>query len=102
MTLRPDIATELDSFFEAWNARSFPHYRVWDKIITSDAAKFPIAHLLDEVQKPLHALTNEGKKLVSAVWGYWRERIFFEQHSERHDIEAGHLTEVISTREGIK
>jgi hypothetical protein len=70
VTLRHGIATELDSFVEAWNARSFPHCRVWEKIIASGAAKFPIVHLLHDVQKPHHALTNEGKKLASAVWGY--------------------------------
>lgn len=70
VTLLPDIATELDSFVEALNARSFPHYQVWDTITASDAAKFLIAHLLDDVQKTHHALTNKGKKLASAVWGY--------------------------------
>jgi hypothetical protein len=102
VTLHPDIAAELDSFVEAWNSRSFPYYRICCKLTASEAVKFAVAHLLRDLEKAHYGLVHEGKSIEGGIETFWRERVFWEQNSERHETESETPAEVISIREGMK
>jgi hypothetical protein len=102
VTLHPDIAAELDSFVEAWNDRSFPFYRWNDRIAASDAVKFAVWHLLDDIKKAHHGLVHEGMKLEGAIESFWREKIWWEQNSMRDETESETPAEILNIKEGMK
>ena len=102
VTLHPDIAAKLDSFAEAWNSQSFPHYKFCGSLSTSEVVKFAVAHLLRDLGKAHYGLVHQGKSIEGAIETFWRERIFFEQNRIGDENESETPAEVISIREGMK
>ena len=102
VTLHPDIAAELDSFVEAWNDRSFPYYRVCDKLTASDAIKFAVAHLLADLEKTHHGLVHDGMSIQGAIEDFWRQKIWWEQNSMRDETESETPAEILNIKEGMK
>ena len=102
VTLKPENATKLDAFIEAWNARAFPYYNCCDNLTASELVKFAVAHLLKDIEKAHHGLVNEGISLEASIESFWREKIYWEQNSERQDIEPGTHAEIINIMEALK
>jgi predicted transcriptional regulator len=102
VTLHPDIAAKLDSFAEAWNSKSFPHYKFCDSLTTSEVVKFAVAHLLRDLEKAQHGLVHQGKNIEGAIESFWRSKFWWEQNSIGDEIESETSAEILSIREGMK
>ena len=101
VTLKPENATKLDAFIEDWNSRSFPFYTCCGKLTASEVVKFAVAHLLIDIEKAHHGLVHEGMNIEASIESFWREKICWEQNSERQDVEPGTHAEIINIMEAL-
>lgn len=102
VTLHPDIAAKLDSFAEAWNSKSFPHYKFCGSLTTSEVVKFAVAHLLRDLEKAHNGLVHKGVSIEGAIECFWRSKIWWEQNSIGDEIESETPAEILSIREAMK
>lgn len=102
VTLKPEIAKELQDFIELRNSGEFEAYRCDDPTDVSSMVKLAVFRFLRDVKKARHGLVNEGKTLEASIESFWREKICWEQNSERQDIEPENPAEIINIMEALK
>ena len=96
MTLKPEIAKELQAFIESRNSGEFESYICYDPVNVSSMVKLAVFRFLRYVKKAQNRLVNQGLSLEESIESFWRNKLFWEQNSERQYIEPENHAEIIN------
>ena len=102
VTLKPEMAKELQAFIESRNSGEFEAYRCYDPTDVSSMVKLAVFRFLRDVKKAQDGLVNQGLSLEESIESFWRNKLFWEQNSERQDVEPGTHAGIINIMEALK